>query len=357
MSLHYSFKKISACVILFVLVACTPTEKPFTGVKIGKPYEINGQTYVPAPSSSYDKIGDGSWYGPGFNGNRTASGEIFNQDDITAAHPTLPMPSLVKVTNLSNDKSVVVRINDRGPFHNNRIIDLSRKSARIIDLKSTKPVRVQYLDKETEEYLASIQGQSPKIDMVEYNENYNKKLAENAASERLYAANEVENFAPVQSVAINDLEKPTKPPIAASASKEILKSPEPRKHFAFNNAVAGGEVQLIGQDEASQPSKQSESTVLPVKTSSKNLPSTPAKGSYIILAGSFSSEENARKLVDSLSSIPNHDKLVSIDKVEISGKEWWRVNVGSFADKDSAKQALRIIQDAGMQDAILKKAQ
>ena len=98
--------------------------------KVGNPYKINGKWYYPAIDYDYEEIGIASWYGPGFHGKKTANGEIFNQNKISAAHRTLPMPSIVKVTNLDNGMILErVRINDRGPFAGNRIIDLSKKAA------------------------------------------------------------------------------------------------------------------------------------------------------------------------------------------------------------------------------------
>ncbi len=115
--------------------------------KIGAPYQIEGKWYVPTPEPDYDEIGIGSWYGPQFHGKPTATGEIFDQYEMTAAHTTLPIPSLARVTNLENGSTVVVRINDRGPFVDDRIIDLSRKAATSIGYidKGTARVRVQYL--------------------------------------------------------------------------------------------------------------------------------------------------------------------------------------------------------------------
>jgi rare lipoprotein A len=156
--------------VLFALAACQSEPPPPKGVKIGKPYVIDGKTYIPSHNPDYDKTGEGSWYGPGFHGKRTANGERFNQDDLTAAHPTLPMPSLVRVTNLKNNKTAVVRINDRGPFKKSRIIDLSKGSAERIGLHSTMPVRVQYLRAETEAYLAALEA-GDVTDMFAYNES------------------------------------------------------------------------------------------------------------------------------------------------------------------------------------------
>lgn len=115
--------------------------------KIGTPYEIEGEWYYPQEDPNYDNVGIASWYGPKFHGRRTANGEIFDMDLMTAAHPTLPMPIRAKVTNLENGRSVIVRINDRGPFAKDREIDMSRRAAEELGFKEkgTARVRVQYL--------------------------------------------------------------------------------------------------------------------------------------------------------------------------------------------------------------------
>jgi rare lipoprotein A len=123
-----------------------PTAKPgVPGVKIGRPYQVFGVIYYPQDDRGYDRTGIASWYGPTFHEKPTANGEIYNQDDLTAAHKTLPMPSWVEVTNLDNGRRLVVRINDRGPFVEGRIIDLSRRSAEIlgVDRPGLARVRVQ----------------------------------------------------------------------------------------------------------------------------------------------------------------------------------------------------------------------
>ena len=134
--------------------------------KIGKKYNVGGKYYYPKKDLYYNKTGIASWYGPKFHGKLTANGEIYNQYALTAAHKTLPLPSAVKVTNLKNNKSIVLRINDRGPFVNDRIIDLSSKAADILDLKreGTGLVRVQIL-KQKSLYLEKLakQGSFPEI--------------------------------------------------------------------------------------------------------------------------------------------------------------------------------------------------
>ncbi|MGC0372239.1 MAG: hypothetical protein DGJ47_000948 [Rickettsiaceae bacterium] len=125
--------------------------------KVGAKYTIKNRQYKPREVNSYSKKGIASWYGDryGFHGNTTANCDVYNKNTLTAAHKTLQMPSLVKVTNLSNNKSLIVMINDRGPFVKNRIIDLSEKAAEILKFKDkgVAQVRVKYLPKESKKLL------------------------------------------------------------------------------------------------------------------------------------------------------------------------------------------------------------
>lgn len=133
--------------------------------KVGKPYSVMGRTYYPQETYSYTETGIASWYGPGFHGKRTASGEKFDQNELTAAHRTLQMPSLVRVTNLDNGRSVVVRVNDRGPFSRGRVIDVSEKAAQLLGMKGTGTAKVKLeLMAEESKMLAAAakQGQSTK---------------------------------------------------------------------------------------------------------------------------------------------------------------------------------------------------
>ena len=113
--------------------------------KIGKPYQIDGIWYYPKEDWSYDETGIASWYGEQFHGRYTADGEIFNLNDLSAAHKTLPMPVVVRVTNLENGRSIKLRVNDRGPYARGRIIDVSRRAAQMLGFESqgTAKVRVQ----------------------------------------------------------------------------------------------------------------------------------------------------------------------------------------------------------------------
>jgi len=149
------FRVAFAGIALAVAAAgCTSAPRQTSGpapsphFKVGKPYKINGQWYRPAVDPTYDRTGVASWYGDDFHGRPTANGEVFDMRRMTAAHTTLPLPSMVEVTNLENGRQAVVRVNDRGPFAHNRIIDLSREAARALgfEKQGLAKVRVRYLE-------------------------------------------------------------------------------------------------------------------------------------------------------------------------------------------------------------------
>ncbi len=128
--------------------------------KIGKPYQLEGVWYYPKVDYSYDESGIASWYGPDFNGKPTASGEIYDQNGLTAAHRTLPMPTIIQVTNLENGRSIKLRVNDRGPFAHGRIIDVSQRAAQLLGFieQGTARVRVQVIADESQALAAALSG-------------------------------------------------------------------------------------------------------------------------------------------------------------------------------------------------------
>ena len=146
--------------VIFLLGACAQTQllvhtaKRISGqdvqskgnYKIGKPYQIKGVWYYPKVNYQHTETGIASWYGPGFHGKKTANGEIYDQNALTAAHRTLPMPSLVQVTNLENGRSLRLTVNDRGPFAHGRVIDVSRRAAQLLGFhrQGTARVRVSH---------------------------------------------------------------------------------------------------------------------------------------------------------------------------------------------------------------------
>src|ERR1700726_5186115 len=124
-----------------------PVPKGGGTYRIGKPYTVSGRVYVPEEDTNYRQEGMASWYGDDFHGRLTANGEVFDMESLTAAHPTLPMPCYARVTNLGNGKSLIVRVNDRGPYHGNRLIDVSNKAAELLEFKGVgvARVRVEYV--------------------------------------------------------------------------------------------------------------------------------------------------------------------------------------------------------------------
>jgi rare lipoprotein A len=115
--------------------------------RVGKPYVVAGRVYVPEADPHYSAVGLASWYGSDFHGRYTANGEIFDKESISAAHPTLPLPSYARVTNLANNRSIIVRVNDRGPYAHGRLIDVSVKTAHLLGFHSrgTAKVKVEYV--------------------------------------------------------------------------------------------------------------------------------------------------------------------------------------------------------------------
>jgi rare lipoprotein A (peptidoglycan hydrolase) len=136
-----------------VMINNAPTSGTF---KIGNPYEVQGVSYFPQNYDEFEETGQASWYGPDFHGKPTANGEIYDSSTMTAAHPTLPLPSMIRVTNLRNGKSAILRVNDRGPFAKNRVIDVSEKAAEELEFKDygTTEVHIQLLRNDTDEMLA-----------------------------------------------------------------------------------------------------------------------------------------------------------------------------------------------------------
>ncbi len=141
---------VLACLLVTgLLVACAapePVRRPLPRLgkpTVGKPYKVAGLWYHPKAEPYYDRAGIASWYGRKFQGRRTASGERFNMNALTAAHTTLPLPSLVRVTNLHNGRSIVLKVNDRGPFVRGRIIDVSRRAADLLGFRKRGVARVR----------------------------------------------------------------------------------------------------------------------------------------------------------------------------------------------------------------------
>lgn len=288
--------------LLALLCSCRSDKAPkppYPGIKIGKPYEIYGRRYEPGYDAAYDEIGMASWYGPGFHGGSTANGERYNQDDLTAAHRTLPMPSLVRVTNLDNGLSAVVRVNDRGPFARNRIIDLSRAAARKLGVirTGTAKVRVQFLERETREYVQNLRNGGAQY------------------AQRQPAA---ENFPDNEPVMIE--ERPA-PPQAYSS----------RAPNAFS---------IVDEEDIDQPGNAGQPLFAPAAYASSNR-------TFFVQAGTFSMRANAFSLVNRMSSVGTPQ----IMEVMMDGKKVYRVMAGPYSSQDDAKNMLSKLASIGISDA------
>lgn len=271
-----------------------PPKQPGT-YKVGKPYQIDGIWYYPAEDFEYDETGIASWYGAEFHGRPTANGEVFDMNEITAAHRTLPIPSLVRVTNLENGRVLLVRVNDRGPFARGRIIDLSRRSAQLLgmDRAGTAKVRVEIMAEESRQ-LAAIARRRPGAD--------------DAA---------VATAAPSGKVTVEPLPAPGGGTTGTSAG-----SP---------SAPAGRE-QVV----AEEPKFSQDVVTIPVR---------PAN--IYVQAGAFANPTNAQKLSSQLQGIGP----AKVERAAVGKTVFWRVRVGPAASVEEADRILERVAQAGFPDA------
>ncbi|PWC66148.1 hypothetical protein TSH58_20030 [Azospirillum sp. TSH58] len=275
---------------------------PRSGVyKVGKPYQVNGVWYYPAEDYSYSETGIASWYGPGFHQKVTANGEVYDQNELTAAHKTLPMPSLVRVTNLDNGRSLVVRINDRGPYANGRIIDMSRRGAQLLGFEGTgtAKVRVQILAEESRAVAAAARQGTPAPMLAELDGPPPKA-------------------APRGSVEVSGAVRPT--PAA------VTRAPVPPPTTVAGDMVDGRFVPAPVVAE------------LPVK---------PYEQIYVQV-GAFGSQDNVTRVRARLASLGQPAQVTQT----VAGRQrLQRVRVGPLASVESADAVLNQILQAGLTDA------
>lgn len=276
--------------------------------KVGNPYKIDGEWYYPAEDENYDRKGIASWYGPNFHGKPTANGEVFDQNLVTAAHPTLPMPIYARVTNLENGRSLVVRINDRGPFVADREIDLSRRSAELLGYlkQGTAQVRVQYLRR------APLDGDVPDVQSVVAESGFTAPPRQQASDrDNVIAA----PTAPVQVASLT----PTYPASAAAGT-------------------------LLPTDMAPIPDTPAPAQSAPTPSSNVAAPVLP--GTYV-QAGAFANQANAEALKIQLSDLGP----VDVNPINVNGTELYRVRVGPLQDPQAANSMLQQITGRGHTNA------
>jgi rare lipoprotein A len=275
----------------------TVSVPPNAGVyKVGQPYQVENIWYYPREQPDYDETGIASWYGPTFYGHHTANGEMYDGNQLTAAHKTLPLPVNVRVTNLANGKSLIVRVNDRGPFARGRIIDLSKRAAELLDVvqTGTARVRVTYMSR------GDLKGGGPQPET--------SPLVANALPAAPSGKVDTAALGIVPGAAVA-------PPARTTASLPVP-APIPAQMFA--------DTQPTGQV--------------------TRVPIPPVTRLYIQL-GAFSKMENAKALLDKVGGD------LRISTLQRGGQTLYRVRSGPLASVPDADAALARISGAGANDA------
>ena len=305
---------------LLVLGACSQTQllvhtaKRISGpdaqskgsYKIGKPYQIKGIWYYPKVNYQHIETGIASWYGPGFHGKKTANGEIYNQNNLTAAHRTLPMPSLVQVTNLENGRSLRLTVNDRGPFAHGRVIDVSRRAAQLLGFhrRGTARVRVAILASES------------------------RLLARRARNGNTLAR----TGSPIQ--------RNTKLPKATVASQGL--APPPGGQAARVSAAVSDSRAAIRR---SAPRER----LTPEAALPDGTVTTVAVGSsdMYVQVGAYTQFQNAHQAAARLGNL----QTVTVSSKILDGREFFRVRAGPFNNLKAADNLLETILRLGFSDA------
>lgn len=270
--------------------------------KVGNPYQINGVWYYPSEDWSYDETGIASWYGPGFHEKNTANGEVFDQNDLTAAHRTLPMPSIVEVTNLENGRSLRLRVNDRGPFAHGRILDVSRRGSQLLGFNNqgTARVRVRILVDESQQAIAAMRNgtQVARADT------------------------------PIRS----DLDV-SRPGVGAQTL-----APPPGAKSASPATAPQPEVKRAAPDRTFTPPAVLDGSVTQVAVRPTNI---------YVQVGAFSQHQNAFQIQTKLSKVQN----INITSARVNGKEVFRVRAGPLQSVEQADTVLNQILKSGYGDA------
>jgi rare lipoprotein A len=288
--------------------------------KVGAAYQINGKWYRPRVDYDYDETGLASWYGEAFDGKATANGEIFNLNELSAAHKTLPLPSVVEVSNLRNGRTLRLRVNDRGPYVDSRIIDLSRRAAQLLgfEMAGTTPVRVRILKDESIEVAeAAMRGQAGRV-----------QLAAVPRSAPVMAASIAAAPPPEVTPLRREIPPPEPAPVAMAAA-----APPPQPAAATRHPWPS----LIGQAHAEtfHPATLGSSgpAAIPVSTS----------GRIFVQAGAFAMPENAQRVRSRIAALGN----VQIVPAEVNGAALYRVRLGPVTNGAEADRLLSKVVGSG----------
>lgn len=306
--------------------------------KVGAPYKIDGVTYTPQEEFNRTETGVASWYGPGFHGKSTANGERYDQGDRTAAHRTLQMPAIVRVTNLDNGTSTVVRINDRGPFARNRVIDLSRTAAQELDIVRNGTARVR-IDQLSAESMAvrdvAISGGGPA--------EQNAAVAQVSSGQRTVPAvtmaaapppTQVPAQVPAQVIVPQPQPQPVVVP-AQPAPQPVWPTtpqlPSVETPMAYGGRGGGVTVASLANGAGSA------------------VPATSALagGGFYVQTGAFSTMENAERQRGAIRSYGASE----VSQGSAGGRDVWRVRVGPYTTADAAGIVADRLKRSGYGDA------
>lgn len=329
--------------------------------KIGKPYRVGSVMYYPSEDFRMNETGIASWYGPDFHGKRTANGERYDQHELTAAHRTLQMPSLVRVTNLENGRSVVVRINDRGPFAHGRIIDVSKRAAELLGFigKGTARVRVEVLTRESKQMAeAAKRGMdTSRLTVADLERMENARPVTQPI--QIAARSDMDDLRPVR-MAANDTSLPESlqtPTITveelAAPSGSAPSRQEYRSQPSYSPPAQNYSDSSLRDDEmVSAPGMVSgrvdEGRFMPAPVVEQE-PVSPT--GIFVQAGAFGVRANAEKLQRDLQGIAP----VQVDPITVRGRTLYRVKLGPIASVQKADAVLERVIALGSTGARVVK--
>lgn len=397
--------RLSSSLLILGLAACSTTgSTPPKGekisndnyhgyYKIGQPYKIGDKWFYPKEQPAYNQTGIASWYGSDFHGKKTANGDTFDKYAITGAHNTLPLPSMVRVTNLENDKTLIVMVNDRGPFSKGRIIDLSERAAELLGFKQkgVANVRVQFLPGQTQRLISNLPKEaerknfaffgkttpvyadqvvdptetaplSMKDDVTTNSPGIHTLADKMTAPMPMVARAEPANFQKQTPTIVTNPAGTYFPPVTDAtpmdnnepAKMDITDEPE-----SLENAAAN--LESVTKDWVAEGKKSPDEAAKPVASKPHVIPGVqlPAEDEtpeivsevpgHFIQAGTYSVKGNAERSGKMLRGIAD----VSIKSVSVNNKTLYRVRLGPIQDMKIAQLALEKVIKMGHPDAVL----
>ncbi|MEM6812238.1 MAG: septal ring lytic transglycosylase RlpA family protein [Pseudomonadota bacterium] len=299
------------------------TPKSVGSYKVGTPYKIAGTKYYPRETFNHTEVGVASWYGPNFHGKLTANGEIFDKNELTAAHRTLQMPSIIRVTNLQNGRSLILRVNDRGPFAKNRILDVSERAAALLGFKNqgTTKVKIELLPNESKDVAARAKADQD-TGGYEIALNQRKQYGRNYSSSNINRPQQSQNtYVASQSPRPPAVKPVTQVSLSTIENQQVVPTQKPAPVFENTNNA-------------------------PISYTPK--PAAFNQNIYV-QAGAFSQEQNALSYSQQLSALaPSKVMFTRVNNVP-----YYRVRLGPFETKNEAETVIASLIQKGNSQAVI----